>query len=158
MIRAIEIFPVVQPQVWNLIFNRRPTSRWQGWLVPGEFKHVRAYAYVPGMHVWVFYDPHITATDIFLARDGAHADVVKVWLGDDGEQISMKLQPTRRRWFPCGFWCVPAIKHLLGLRCGALLVDTLFADCLLHGGQLFKGDRNENPTARASENPVSVRS
>lgn len=149
MIRAIEIPPVVQPQVWNLIFNRRPTTRWQGWIVPGEFKHVRAYAYVPGMHVWVFYDPHIAATDIFLARDGVHAGIVKVWLASDGEQISMKLHEQRRRWFPPLFYCVPAIKHLLGLRCVAATPDALYRFCLKNGGMPFEAE-HESPHLRSA--------
>lgn len=133
MMRLVAVPPIVQPQVWNLVFNRKALTR-RGRLVPGEFKHVRAYAYVPGMHLWVFYDPNFSATDLLLARDGAHLDVVRAWLGDDGEQITMRLSPRRRRWFPCGFWCVPAIKHLLGLRSGALRPDGLYRDCLRNGG------------------------
>lgn len=129
---------VVQPQVWTLVFSRVAFTRWAGWLAFGRYKHVRAYAYVPFLHVWIFYDVHLRGTDLFLAADGAPAqDVIRVWTRD-ADLISMRSVSRETIKTPFLGFCVPAMKSLLGIRSSALRPDTLYRHCLANGGVPFE--------------------
>lgn len=137
MIRAIEGPLIVQPRSWTLVFNREASSRWFGALVPGRYKHVRAYAYVPFLHVWVFYDPDFRGTDIIVAADGEPAKRLIASWTVKADLMMMRVTDARAR--PrIGFWCVPMIKSLIGLRSSALRPDGLWADCLANGGEPFE--------------------
>lgn len=133
MIEIIEGPLVVQPAAWTLVFAREAKTRWVGWLAMGRYKHVRAYAYVPFLHVWIFYDPHLWGTDIFLAADGEPAAAVRrVWNHNADLLIVARETSPSRAPALLGF-CVPAIKRLLGIRCSALRPKTLYAHCVRNG-------------------------
>jgi hypothetical protein len=40
----------------------------------------------------------------------------------------------RPRWLRLGFWCVPAMAHLLGLRGFMFRPNALYRACLAQGG------------------------
>lgn len=140
---------IVQPEIWTLVFNREAKTRWASWLAMGRYKHVRAYAYVPFLHVWVFFDPHIAGTDIVIAADGEPAQrLIGSWIVD-ADLLRMRRRPPGREFCWPGVWCderakfpvlgfcVPAIKRLLGLRYVALRPDALYRLCLRNGGEPF---------------------
>jgi hypothetical protein len=136
MLRIVEQ-QIAEPTVWNVVFRRDTTSRWIG-MLPGRYKHVSAYAYVPGPNVWLFYDVQFQHSALILATDGEAAHrMIWTWL-QNADVIKMRRQGGCRG-ARLGFYCVPAIKHLLGLRSGALLPDGLFKDCLAAGGEPFEG-------------------
>lgn len=154
MIRAVEGPLVVQPEIWTLVFNREAATWWASWLAMGRYKHVRAYAYVPFLHVWVFFDPHIGGTDIVIAADGepanrmigswiVNADLVRMRRQDPDESVLSFRWPgvwceERPRYaFPLLGFCVPAIKRLIGLRYVALRPDALYRLCMRNGGEPF---------------------
>lgn len=127
----------IEPRVWTLVFCKSATSKWVQRLVPGKYKHVRAYAYLPAAKAWLFYDVTMIGTSIRLAPDTDETVRTIIYpFTLDADLVSIKHQgPTR--WPPLFGFCVPAIKHLIGLNSGALLVDALFRDCLKAGGQAF---------------------
>lgn len=49
--------------------------------------------------------------------------------------------------FRSGWWCVPAVAHIIGLKSCALRPDALFRQCLANGGEII-GERNESENAR----------
>lgn len=138
MISLVEGPLVVQPQIWTLVFSREATSRLRSWLAFGRYKHVRAFAYVPFLHVWVFYDVHLSGTDIFIAADGEPAQrLIAQWIVK-ADLVRMRRLPGDRKASLFFGFCVPAIKRLIGLRCVSLRPDALYRQCLKHGATPFE--------------------
>jgi hypothetical protein len=149
----INLPDAIEPTEWYVIFHRKVAVRWLSWLACGEFKHVSAMAYCPGFKAWLVYDTQLRGTRIFLVahgRDGetikpffmAHTRdcaVVKIARSDVSMGLSSRL----------GLYCVPAIKHLLGVRCAAVRPDAFYRHILRNGGTLI----DERRHADASDRP-----
>lgn len=142
MIEAITGPLIVQPECWQVVFSRETTSRWIR-RFPGEFKHVSAYAYVPFLHVWLFFDPHIAGTDIILTAEGDPAlAMISSWLKNATvvsvcKKTVLKYNPNYTNPMPILGYCVPAVRRLVGVprRRGTLpTVDGFFKDCVACGG------------------------
>lgn len=134
--------PDFAPAVWNIVFNREAASWWSS-LVPGRFKHVRAYAFLPAQKLWLFYDVHFGGTDIAVVPDGPDAiRAIYSFIGPEGrsEIVSVRRLPRRRRWLPLANWCTPALRHLTGLPGSALLPDGFYRECLANGGTPFEAE------------------
>lgn len=130
---------IVEPDTWVLVFDRVASSRWTSWLALGKYKHVRAYAYVRFLHVWVFFDVDMGRTYIFHAADGEPArQVIEHWISPGADLMRFKRLPTKTRGPPILGFCVPAVKRLIGLQCVALRPDALYRQCLRHGGVPFE--------------------
>lgn len=133
-------FPLhCEPDHWIIVFHRETKSRW-GRLVWGRFKHVRAFAFCPGLKVVLFYDLGVEQMSISVAAFGPEsARVIAEWVGPPGasEMIEMKKLPPRVGRWPIGMWCTTVMAHLLGLPLRALPrnPDSLFASCLKAGGR-----------------------
>lgn len=129
---------IVEPEYWILVFERDHPAWWVRLLAMGRYKHVRAYAYVPYLHVWVFYDVDLRGAHMVFAADGAASKAaIRLWTANsDLVRVRRFLHATRRP--PVLGFCVPAIKRLIGLRTGALRPDRLYADVLAHGGEPFE--------------------
>lgn len=122
------------------MFNRRGATGWSRW-VPGRFKHVRAYAFVPKSSTWLFYDVSFSGTEIMAIPDGPEARAaIWAYIGPPGESeiVSVPRLPVRRRLFPWSNWCTAALRHLLRLPGGALRPDGFYRDCLDNGGTPFE--------------------
>lgn len=126
--------PIFSPSQWLVIFETK-----SHWLVekfcPGRFKHVCAAGYVEAIDTWLVYSVELDGTKVGAFRPGAdfnawlgivvaNAGVLRVKAGQAG------MQP----WF--AFWCVPAVKHLVGIRGGALLPDQLWRYCIANGAEI----------------------
>lgn len=147
MITAVPGPLIVAPDTWTLVFKHKARRRWLSWLAMGKRKHVAAFAYVPYLHVWLFYDVHLGGTSLTVAATGAHQAVLAAWIEGGASIVTMRRIAQPRTGFGLGFWCVPAIKHLLGLRCGALRPDALWQHCLANGGEAaeeFDGRADEH--------------
>lgn len=137
MISVIDGPLIVRAEMWTLVFNREAKTRWASWLAMGRYKHVRAYAYVPFLHVWVFFDPHIGGTDMFFAADGEPAQrMIGSWIVN-ADLIRLRRQPGKNGPPVLGF-CVQAIKRLMGLQCLAMRPDALYRHCITLGGEPFE--------------------
>lgn len=103
----------------------------------GKYKHVRAFGYVPFLHVWVFFDPcWRNGIRIAVAADGVAANaMIGEWV--EGADIIRIAQCESARGMPILGWCVPSVRRLIGIRSRALRPDTLYQDCLLAGGMLY---------------------
>jgi hypothetical protein len=112
----------------------------------GQLKHVRAFGYVPQLKAWIFYDVCIGMTNIYLAK-GRHAEwLIHSWCEDCAVlELPVADAAQHRPLVRLGFWCVPAIKHLLRLRSRALRPDRLWRDCLQSGARIIH-DRPVQPT------------
>ncbi len=137
---------IEQPEFWLVAFHEAAGTPWVNW-VPGRFKHVSMVAYFRDARSWVVYDPALVGTRVVLYADtDAGLNELGLWL-DDALVVRM---PARTQDVALmrtqggaplglgrvGFWCVPAVRHALGLRSRALLPDGLLRDCLANGGTI----------------------
>ena len=111
---------------WNVVFHRTATNRWLSMLAMGTFKHVSAFAYIPGHKVWLLYDAHwgglrlsIVSHDTMLANYEHMVRDCEVIMG-----VKRVFKPMRLSSRFC-FTCVTTVKHLLGLSCIAITPDQL---------------------------------
>lgn len=133
--------------LWVLAFYRTSKMWWAPFI--GRFKHVSACAYLPVDKLWIFYEVSTLPTSIIVLRDGEHLDLYARFIRD-ADLITIRRRPDtpmrmRRR---LALTCVTAIRDLIGLDSGALLVDGLWRDCLAAGGEPF-GRHATVPEARA---------
>lgn len=140
MIHAIHGPLVYRPEQWVVVFEpAQPGHRWLN-LVPGRYKHVRLYGYVPFLHVWLFVDPYLAGIEIHVAAHGAPADeLADAWTRGCDIVVMPRREHMNRSVAAAGFgWCVPVVKRLIGLNSGALRPDSLFADCIANGGKRYE--------------------
>jgi hypothetical protein len=121
------------PTHWLLCFSRHSATPFANWLPIGTYKHVRACGYVATINTWVFFDPSFSRTTIRVARGDAANELIREFFYA-ADVIEMPVGE-RAGSPPIFGWCAPAVAHLLGLRCGALRPDALFAHCLRHNGR-----------------------
>lgn len=126
------------PQRWMLLFHRRAKTEWINRWLPGRWKHVSALGYFAETQCWVWYTFNLRQTwivawpstrDDLLVRVLGQADVLSIAPNRDAAR------PVLAAWT-----CVGAMKHLIGLRCGALRPDTLWRDCLAAGAKVVNDD------------------
>lgn len=129
----VEAARVAEPAEWFIAFHRKSSSRVLSFLAFGEFKHVSAFAYCAGFKVWVMYDVQWRGSSVRIADQAAvleltrGLDIVKVRRSEARMQSSARV----------GFYCVTAIKHLLGLKCVAVTPTQLYRHILRNGGILI---------------------
>src|SRR5271166_4488877 len=103
---------------WTLVFCKNPGRWWVRLLAWGRYHHVKALAYLPRLHAWLFYDVKFNGTHVLLA----HADAPSTGFFlqdylDNSDTIMMPRMPMPKRVAPqLGFWCTIAMKHLVGIR------------------------------------------
>jgi hypothetical protein len=115
-----------EPGMWMIVFHRTTGKPWIDRLVPGEFKHVSAIGWIEPAKAWLFYDVARLRTWIRVIPEPQGLDyAAKVMAGNEVLQVTPGEQGN---WFRFGLYCVPAIKHLLGLRSGALRPTALWRD------------------------------
>lgn len=136
MLRALP--PLIEPDVWTLAFHRTSPWFWVRLLAIGRYKHVSAFAWVQPYGMWVWYDITLFGTKIILLPDSQQA---LAWLTAQTADADLVKVSTGKSRMPllAPFYCVSAVKHLVGIPGGALLPTTLFDDCLRHGGKLIHG-------------------
>lgn len=125
-----------EPRHWVLCFVRSSPVRWARWLSFGRYKHVRAFGYVKEADAWIFYDVGFPKTHVYIACDDAAKRMREVFC-DDADMLGMPSMPGNGGGFRFGMWCVPAIKHLVGLQSSALRPNALWRDCIANGGEVI---------------------
>jgi len=135
----------VEPDYWNVVFH--PSETRLARFLLGRFQHVSAFTYVPGFGGWILYDVQWGGVRIMvLLRVAALVEytrgctVIKFTRRHSHLPIATRL----------GFYCVPAIKHLLGLSCVAAFPDGLYRALIDNGGTILNESVN---TAAAAARP-----
>ena len=131
-----------EPTSWCVVFNVEAATGWARW-VPGRFKHVRAFAFVPAAQTWLFYDVSFAGTEIQAIPDGPDARAA-IWsyIGPPGASVivSVPRLPERRRLAPWSNWCTTSLRHLLRLPGSALRPTAFYRECLANGGTPFEAE------------------
>lgn len=142
------------PATWVLVFCRRGDGLAR--FLPGKYKHVRAYGYLPDMKLWVLVDPACSGLSIAVVPDDYRAVLQLAQFTWKSDLVRIKHQGARR-FFPLAFTCVGAVKHLIGLNSGALLLSTLHRHCLRSGGRVLEEATDEG-TVRLQRAASDLRS
>ena len=129
----IHLPDAIEPTEWNVVFHTKTPWWWLRWV--GKFKHVSAFAYCPGFRAWLVYDTQLSGTRLMLLANGDKARTTLKRYTADCEIVTIARQGQRPYWSSrLGFYCCPAIKHLLGVRCHAFTPDALYRQLLQNGG------------------------
>jgi hypothetical protein len=143
----------IEPTEWYVIFHRKVAGRWLA-RIPGEFKHVSAMAYCTGFKAWLVYDTQLSGTRIFLVAHGTNGETIKPFFVERTRNCAVvkiargnTSMGLSSRW---GHYCVPAIKHLVGVRCRAWRPDGLYHALIRNGGILID-ERGHASTADRSQ-------
>lgn len=145
-----------EPLSWLLLFSTRTRMPWLDRLVFGRFKHVTAMGWVEAAGSWVIYDVQLCRTRITVMPEEEGTAWVGRCIAADPDAVVLRVPVHERgpRWFRFGSWCVPAVKHLIGLGSGALRPSRLFRDCLAAGAEIIHG--TVEPSAVSAE-PTGTR-
>lgn len=133
------------PSAWYVAFYGTEQTHWWDWLTPPGFRHCMAFAYAAHAERWLVYDVTCERTfiraftrELFPAWLETLPPERKVLHFEAGE--SVKVAPAWR----IGFWCAPAIAHLIGSPSRALRPRALFRDLLAQGARLaFQEPRDD---------------
>jgi len=125
----VELPVAVEPEEWTVVFHREASSRWFALIALGRFKHVSAFAYLPGLHGWVIHDWQHSGLRVAVLP---HSDetcrlIASMFGGPSTEWVKVRRRPgpSSLSGFRLGS-CVGAVKHLLGLRSLVLRPDGLY--------------------------------
>jgi len=133
-----------EPTIWYLSFRQTTPVWWVRLLARGRFQHVSAFGWVPDTRLWLFYDVGLYRTQVYALPDGPLAHERIEALHRDAAVVAFTPRGERSRWVRLGFWCCPAIAHLIGLRAFPLRPDAMFRAVLREGGALC-GAQAEEP-------------
>jgi len=152
--------PMIEPDRWTLAFHRTSPWWWVRLLAVGRHKHVSAFAWVQPYGMWVYYNITLFGTKIVLLPDSQQATAWLLAQTADADLVRMPRLPVGRenRHRPpiTVFSCVSALKHLLGIRCGALPIS-FYRACLRAGGQRIGASGESVLADRADRsNPKAV--
>ena len=131
----LETLPhAIEPDTWFIVFWKDAATWWLGLAAMGTYKHVSAFAYIPGVKAWVHYDAQWNGLKLqFIPH--AHCQEVLGPILRDNEVIKIK-----KEWRSVGilsrlgFYCVPTVKHLLGVQGCVVRPDGLHKVLLRNGG------------------------
>jgi hypothetical protein len=123
-----------EPEEWFVAFSHETSHRWVRPWWAGRYLHVSAIGLVERLGVWIAYNVTSHRTQIALLDDGeGHEALVDMLFACDVVKVP---GGGLARGLPrLGFWCVPAVAHLVGVPSCALRPDAFLRDCLSHGGQ-----------------------
>lgn len=137
------------PLVWQVCFMGIEKRFPWDWFLPAGFRHVFLLGYLPGHDLWLCYDVLFFKTEITVLS-GQRAGFLLTLAKEQGAVLNWPAPVAPRRgWFPnFGFWCVPAVKHVLGLGCVAATPRGLH-DYLVRRGATPLVEETREPFQRA---------
>lgn len=138
------------PAAWYVAFYESGEPHWWWPLCKPGFRHVMAFGYCVHAAAWLIYDVTLARTFVRALKPEAF----DLWLATlpAGRAIlhyeSPEVDPDARSWggFRLGFWCTPAVAHLIGAPSRALRPHALFRDLIRLGARpAFTASPDANP-------------
>lgn len=130
----------IEPDYWNVVFYPSDGA----WRAIGRFKHVSAFAYVPGFKAWLICDVQWSGMRVCVF---SHETAMRLFTHYTEDCTIVKFTRQHRQMMLAsrlGFYCVPAVKCLLGLSCVAVTPDALYRYLVRNGGEIL-GSRGVPP-------------
>lgn len=123
------------PRVWQVCFVGTERRAPWDWFLPAGYRHAFLLGYLPDHELWLCYDVHCWGSEISV-MSGARAGSLLTWATREGGVLNWPAAAVTPSWrLRFGFWCVPAIKHVLGLRCVAMTPRRLHDWMVRHGAR-----------------------
>lgn len=141
----VEVPPLAMPKVWQVCFLKTEREYWWDRFLPDGFRHVFLLGYVPEYRQWVYFDPQYASTVVGIVTPARAGALLEIAL-HEGAVVNVPASVARPPacWARLGFYCVPAVKHALGLRCVAVTPKGLHDYLLKIGAKRLEredGDR-----------------
>lgn len=134
------------PRVWQVCFvGDKRQAPWD-WFLPAGYRHAFLLGYLPEHRLWLRYEVLYHRTEISLISPALAGQLLSTavaqggvlsWPAGDWQAPSW--------WLRFGLWCVPAIKHALGLRCVALTPKQLHDFLVKNGAKRLIEEREHGP-------------
>lgn len=162
VVRLVPIEPEPAPRLWLIFFGEAHGRPWWSRFFRPGYRHVCAAAWFDQTSRWVFIDPTLRGIQIEIETDEAFAGRWGQLWRDSTVILRMRSAHDSGR-LPPMFWCVGAVKSLLGIRSCALAPHGLFRDLLAHGAEIVerpkeaeigKSVRNTASSWTAARGPV----
>lgn len=134
------------PRNWLVVFYPRSVYTWVNRLVPGRFKHVSLISFIQPADAWLYYSVEPTGCPIELWPGNEAGSRRFAEITASASIIRFPAVMERNSWLRAGWWCVPAVKHALGIRSGALLPDQLWRYLVANGGEIVKDETGYSET------------
>lgn len=130
---------------WHVMFIRAERQYFWDWLTDPDYRHCLAYGYCNGR--WIVMDPANERTMVLVLTEQQFSHWLDEKLPRASKVIRMAVQMSGDLRLKFGLWCVPAIKHLIGFKSGALRPKALCRDLLRNGGKVCfeHGRQGESP-------------
>jgi hypothetical protein len=118
---------------WYVAFYNDDRRYWWSWMCRDGFRHVAAFAYDAEHGVWLLYDVTTGRTQI-RARS---PDQMTAWV--DALPANRRIVRFKAPDSPAppplriGFWCAPAVAHVVGVASRALRPEALYRDLVAQG-------------------------
>lgn len=127
----------IEARRWTVVFHRKAENRFFDLIAMGHFKHVSAFAWLPELSIWTFYDVGFRRTRIVHMADGVAAQATIANLVKGNCVVTMDVATDNLPLVRWGMFCTSGVAHLLGLRCHTLRPDALFRHLRAHGGKIL---------------------
>ena len=126
------------PGAWYVAFHDGERPHWWWPLCRPGFRHVLAFGYCVHAEAWLVYDVTLGRTYVRAFKRETFAG----WLDNLPDHRTILLvegpddaAPCRAPGFRAGFWCTPAVAHLVGARSRALRPEALWRDLIAQGAR-----------------------
>jgi len=140
MLGLVRIEPVAQPaepppRMWLVFFGEADGAWWWTRFLRPGFRHVCAAAWYPGQDRWVYFNPAGRGTVIEVASDTEFGPRFEHLVRTSAAILRVR-GAQNRNGHPAAFFCVGAIKALLGVRSCALGPFGLYRHLLVRGAEI----------------------
>lgn len=126
--------PNLLPRLWLVFFSSgHVPSWWSRFLRPG-FRHCCAASFYSDLGLWVYFNPTRRGTVIQIFTPDEFGPRFQGLINESAAIVRVRSQHCRRS-ASAAFFCVGAIKALLGIRSGALVPMGLYRDLLRIGAE-----------------------
>lgn len=150
----VQLVPVVPqsttplPRLWLIFFGDADRAWWWTRLFRPGFRHVSAAAWFADTERWVYFNPTGPGTVIQVATDAEFGPRFQQLVQDSTAILRM---PSRhsRGMCPAAFFCVGAIKALLGVKSRALTPFGLFRHLVAEGAEIVERPEDDLGLSRA---------
>src|SRR5581483_3821694 len=125
------------PRLWLVFFGEACGRPWWARALRPGFRHVSAAAWFDRAERWIYFDPLSSGLHIEIdTHAGFGSRFAQLWR-DSAAILRVRAVPRQGR-LPPAFFCVGAMKALLGTRSRALSPRGLYRDLLREGAELVE--------------------
>jgi len=143
----------VEPRRWTVVFHRKAENRFFDLIAMGHFKHCSAFAWLPELEIWVFYDVGFRLTRLTHIADGQFARATIGNLCQGNATVTIEARHDGLPWIRWGLFCTTAVAHLVGIRCVSPRPDALYHRLIALGGDLRDDEPSRTAPGRRRSEP-----